>query len=100
MDAFVLKMKEYINNYPPNYEYDDINSLLESFGSYYLMCNPVENENIKDRFLSLEPIMKSLSRKRETKLFHTMLDICDEYEKQAFQEGIRVGAQLICELLD
>lgn len=99
MNQYVTHFKHYLETNPPNYEYEDIHSLLELFGSYYAMCNPVDTDEIKRHFESLEPILKSLSRKRERKLFHTMLDICQKYENAAFQEGVRVGAQLILELL-
>lgn len=98
MNPYVAQLKKYLSENPPNYEYEDIHSLLELVGSYYIMCNPIDNDAIRNMFRSLEPIMKSLSRKRENKLFHTMLDICEEYERISFLEGVRVGAQLVMEL--
>ena len=77
---------------------EDMNSLVEYFGRFYRMRKTIKPENIQARFQELEPIMKSLSRKRERRILHTVLELCEEYESAAFMEGIRVGAQLILEL--
>lgn len=100
MNQIVMQIKEYISDNPPNYEDKDPQSLMELFASYYMMCNPIENAVIREKFRSLEPIMKSLSRKKENKLFHVVSELCAEYETSAFQEGFRVGAQIIMELFE
>lgn len=98
MNPYVEQFKQFLKEDPPDYGYEEIHSLLELFGTYYLRCNPIEEENIRAQFCSLEPIVKSLSEKRKRRLFHIISDICTEYERLAFQEGVRAGAQLILEL--
>ena len=98
MSTSTEKFREYIERNPVNYEAEDMHSLVEYFGRFYRMRKPINPENIRDRFQELDPIMKSLSRKRERRLFDTVLELCEEYERAAFMEGLRVGAQLMLEL--
>lgn len=100
MHPYVTEFKNFFNENQPDYPYEDIHTLLELFGSYYIMCNPIESDEIKNQFYTLEPIIKSLSRRREHRLIHTIRDICEVYKRISFQEGIRVGAQLIMELYE
>ena len=98
MEVPAKKFAAYIAEHPLDLQNEDTQKLTEYFGNYYRMCHQTNQEEIRAKFRGLEPIMKSLSRRRENRLFHTMLDVCESCEKAAFFEGLRVGAQLIMEL--
>ena len=78
---------------------ETIPSLLDAFNSYYLMYCPVNDDAIREQLHSLDPVLKNLSGKRQRKLYRTVLALCTDYEKAAFQKGLQTGAQLILELL-
>ena len=98
MKTQAKRFAAYMEKHPLDLEDEDTQKLIEYFGNYYRMCHQTDREEVREKFRGIEPIMKSLSRRRENRLFHTMLDICESSEKAAFFEGLRVGAQLIMEL--
>lgn len=98
MNTYISKFRQYVAENSPDNEIERIGALLELLGVHYRARNPIDIEELRDRFCSLEPILKSLSKKRERRLLRIMVDACDEYQCAAFQEGIRVGAQLVMEL--
>lgn len=78
----------------------EVPSLITYFADYYRMCHPIENEKIRAGFGCIEPIIKSLSMKRQNRLFHVVSELCEACENQAFHDGFCVGARLVLELLD
>lgn len=95
MDSYITQMLEFVREHHENEEND---SLLERFVLCYRMDHPLGSEDIREKFRAVDPIMKSLSKKKEICLVHTMLEICEEREHFAFLEGIRIGAQLMIEM--
>lgn len=89
---------KYIEDNSNSWRNDAAASMLELFSNFYRMYNPIDADIIREQLESVDPILKSQSRKRENKLRRTMLNICEKCESEAFLEGFRVGAQLIIEL--
>lgn len=64
----------------------------------YTMHNPIDNERIRNRIDALHPVMDALTDELENTLFDVVSDLCGEYERMAFLEGLRTGARLAMEL--
>ena len=92
-------IKEYIEQNNAKCGADCAYSIMKYLSEYYSITNPINEDEIRDRCEPLEPILKSLSGKRERKILRMMRDVCQEYGQAAFLNGIRVGAQLIMELV-
>lgn len=77
--------------------HEDFDSLLEMLCRYYTEFYPAENESISEAYASILPLIQPLSHKRERRLLFIIGRRCQEHERAAFQEGVRVGAQLTME---
>lgn len=80
--------------------HEDFDSLLEMLCRYYTEFYPAGNESISEAYASILPLIQPLSHKRERRLLFIIGQLCQEHERAAFQEGIRVGAQLTMELAE
>ena len=78
----------------------DVNSILEFLWYCYTEYNPIHTQAIQEHFENLEPIMERLSFDDSTLLFSAVCALCVEYEKQAFLEGLHIGAHLHQELYE
>ena len=78
----------YDNTFP-----DDLPGLLWSSYSSFI---PVDDPCTKE----LEPILKRLSHKRSIVLLRIIRELRDQHEKETFCAGVRVGAQLVFELME
>lgn len=90
-------IRNYLTGYAPNYGDPDIHSLLEHLWRSYTDYDPINNEKIKNFFLSLEPIFEVLPPNDSDRLCDTVVSLCLEHERLAFLEGLRVGSQLMLE---
>ena len=92
------QLLEDIRNLSPDYGDPDIHSLLEFLGINYLLCNPVNPEELSQVISSLESVFSRLSHRNARLIRHTLSEIASIYTRKAFQHGILVGAHLILEL--
>lgn len=98
MNQYFVKLDSFLLSHPSNYGATDVNSILEFLWYCYMEYNPIHTQDIQNRFDELEPIIKALSFDDGTDLFNTVCSLCVEYEKQAFLEGLHLGAKLNKEL--
>lgn len=98
MNQYMESIKAYLAEREPNYGYYEAHSLLELLWCSYAQGNPVENEKIKMLFDELEPLFATLAMEDTDTLFSKISDICMEYERSSFLEGIHVGVRLAFEL--
>lgn len=85
-----------------NHNCDDVQDteLLELLWYHYTQLNPIESEAIEEKMASVQTTLKTLSHKREMALMRAVAEACVEYERSAFAEGVRVGGQLMLEMLN
>lgn len=94
------RLKGYLSGNQPNYGQENIHSILEMLWDSYTMYNPIDNEKIRDQIEALRPVMDVLSWEQENELFDVVSDLCGEYERTAFIEGVRTGVRLAVELME
>lgn len=100
MDSKRLALKDYLSAHQPNYGHENIHSMLEMLWDSYTMHNPIDNEKIRGQIEALRPIMDILSWEQKNDLFDVVSDLCGEYERTAFLEGLRAGVRLAVELME
>lgn len=98
MTAYTQQIKSYLNITPLPRESSQFDSLLKMLWYFYTLYYPVNCSTVEEKLQCLEPILKTLSRKRYRRLINTVANLCAKYEQAAFLEGIRVGAMLILEI--
>lgn len=100
MHLNVHDFKQYLAENPIQYPEAAVRSLLELFCDFYSAYHPIDGEKISLKLQSLEPILRTLSRKRKRKLYNVILALCKENADTAFIEGIHFGAQLLAEIYE
>lgn len=78
---------------------EDVDSILNHIASLYLTNHSPNDAQIRESTLGIEPILNTLSGKRQRKLQRVMRDLCQESQQKAFCDGISLGAKLAAELL-
>lgn len=73
-------------------------ALLEMIWRYYEWRDAENDAVIKEKFDMIQPYLKQLSPKRKRVIIARIGDLCAEYERAAFIEGVRVGCRLMLEL--
>ena len=99
MNQSIEKMKAYFAENPLKNENGNVTSLTEELFWYYMENNPLVNEKIRSLYNQSDSYFAHLSLKEIDAVFDTFSDLCLEQEKLAFQGGIRLGTQLMLELL-
>lgn len=92
------KMIAYFRDMPSNGDKEDLDAVLNWIWYCHTQCLTNDKESFEDLVEPLRPIIKTLSKKRQSVLFRKIALLCEKCERVAFLEGIRVGAQLILEL--
>ena len=82
MHSLISYFRNYCSLEQSERETDDVQNLISYFADYYRMCHPVESEQIRAGFGKIEPIMRSMSMKRQNRLFHIVSGLCEECESQ------------------
>ena len=73
-------------------------SLLDFIYQCYSEFHSFDNEQIRACLADLEHFHDALPIEESDQLFNLVADLCIEYERAAFTEGIHVGVQLMAEL--
>ena len=99
-------IKQYLSQHPANYE-PGIESLLEQIYFCYMDFNPVENSSVRKNYNGLLNLLHGLAlgqisctEETEEQLIDYVNAACSEYEREAFIEGMKVGARAILELME
>lgn len=96
MQKYTQVLLDYYKQNPPNY--GDADSILELLYWVYAECNPIDDQKIRDGFVHLRNQFPHLSLQEIDPILTTTSDLCLEYERLAFQEGLRLGVMLMQEL--
>ena len=100
MNRYIENLKSFLKDQTPNYGYDDTNSLLEMIYYFYTVNNPIDNGRIRCQFWELDQILSKLTLDENNKMFMLVSQLCTDYERQAFLEGIHVGLRLFQEICE
>lgn len=98
MHPYFERLRQELERNPPNYGYPEAESLLEMLYMWYVEWNPINSEQIRKDFFSLEPYWQGCTQRQMDEAFDIVSRLCAQHEQLAFLEGLRVGARLVLEL--
>ena len=98
MHPYIERLKEELDKDPPSYGYKDANSLLEMLYTWYVEWNPINSEEIRTGFLELEAVFCCCCEGKTDDVLDIITRLCQNHERVAFLEGLRVGVRLVQEL--
>ena len=91
MNPNIEKIKTHLTEITPD-------SVLEMLYGYYREWNIPEPEQVKACFAQLESILGKLPLREEDEVWYRVCDLCTEYQKMAFVDGVAIGVKLAAEL--
>ena len=97
VNEYVLALRKYVADNPPNYG-SDANSILEMLYSYYQECNNTDTDAVKAAFADLYQRMHGMQLREMDRIVDTVCTLCREHEKAGFVEGVKVGILLAREI--
>lgn len=100
MNQIIINLKKFLAEHPLNHATTDTDLLLDDLYWYYAENNPLINERICALSGSAEPYFAQLSMEDSNALFGLFCEQSAEQERLAFRGGVRVGMQLVLELLE
>ena len=98
MDSYIKNMKQYLCEQYMYCKGGETDSLLEQLWYFRAKNLPFDSEAVTERLDSLEPIINTLSQKRQRRLMRTIIELCEEHERIAYMEGICTSFRLLHEI--
>ena len=98
MKEFVEKLKQRVDENPPNY--GDTDSVLGILYECFNENNPYDNDEIKNDFNELYQQMNGMSLRDMDKVIYPVCKLCRDHEKAGFIEGIKIGIGIAEEVLE
>lgn len=93
------KLAKAINTYfekcPPNF--NNAKSILDAIFWIYMESTPANSETLRKDYAKLRDAWK-LPPQEYDEILYIISDLCTEYSRQAFQDGIRIGMLLMQEV--
>ena len=93
MNEYVVALRKYVAEKPPNYG-SDAHSILEMFFTYYHECNNTDTDAVKAAFEDLYQRMHGMPLREMDRIVDAVCVLCTEHEKAGFVEGVKVGLLL------
>lgn len=90
MNEYVVALKKYVAENPPNYG-SDAHSILEMLFTYYHECNNTDTDAVKAAFDDLYQRMHGMPLREMARIVDAVCSRCRAHEKTGFVEGIKVG---------
>ena len=98
MNPYIKLLNDTLSAHTPQYGYGSVHSLCEMLYMSYTELNPIDSEKIQTLIHALNPYFRNLSIHEESETFYLLMDLCAEFERLAFLEGMHVGSRLTAEL--
>lgn len=98
MHPYVERFREELEKNPPNYGYQNANSLLEMLYMWYAEWNPINSAQIRQDYFMLADCFSTGTEEKLDHALDIVTRLCQQHEQLAFLEGVRVGFRLGQEL--
>ena len=99
MNPYIHQVRAYIEQHPISCRYEDIHTISELLYECYTEVNPIETDEIRADFQKINRMISGLSVQDNDRIFALVCHLCTQQERSAFLEGLRVGMQLLIELV-
>jgi len=94
----IEQLNDYLTSHCSSLDLPDVQSMLDFIHYAYMDYNPIHTDKIRSYFQQLNPLLEQLSLEQNDTLFHYICSLCEEFEKEAFRDGLYTGVKLIGEL--
>ena len=98
MIPFMDVLKMHITNSPPSYGTWDAKSVLEMLYVAFSDYNRIAPEEAQHRFQELRFLLEQIPHMDADHAFDIVCDLCNDYERSGFMEGLKLGVHLADEL--
>jgi len=98
MDKLAGWLKAYIDTHPTGLGDNDCESVLDQLYQAYAESHESDPPEISNSFKELEDFLYTLPLDDNNAVFNLCCRLCSVYERKAFIDGLKYGAQLIQEL--
>ena len=98
MQSFAKALKAYTRNHPFEAGNGDSKTVLDQIYQAYAESHESDPPEISECFKELECFLESLPLDDNNAVFNLCCRLCSVYERKAFIDGLKYGAQLIQEL--
>lgn len=98
MKRYIKLLDTYLMENSPKTKCPDVESVLDMLYCCYNQQKGVDTAAVNHCFLVLDTIMKELSVVKASRVIELVCQLCGEYQKDAFKEGMLVGFYIYNEL--
>ena len=98
MDKIAQRLKAYIDTYPIDLGDSNCETVLDQLYQAYAESHESDPPEISNSFKELEDFLYTLPLDDNNAVFNLCCRLCSAYERKAFIDGLKYGAQLIQEL--
>lgn len=98
MDKIAQRLKAYIDTHPFDPGDSDCETVLDQLCQAYAETHESDPPEISNSFKELEDFLCTLPLDDNNAVFNLCCRLCSAYERKAFIDGLKYGAQLIQEL--
>lgn len=88
------RMIAYLTSYPIDFGYSDAETVTEFLYDAYCEARQEESVEIKELAKQLSPYLERMPRTENDAIFGIIIQLCIAHERNAFQEGFRLGLKL------
>ena len=100
MENYINAFNEYIAENHTTLKCPDVATLLDMLFCCYSQRNCLNTVTIRENFQQLDDILDILPLRQQDQVIDLTCDLCVEYQREAFREGVSVGFRLYKELLE
>ena len=91
---FISQLKAYVEEYTPNYQDGDAETLLEMLFNVYTELNGFDKQIIREDFNNLYTAMNGKNLREMDQIIYPVCTLCRDHEKAGFEEGVKIGIRL------
>ncbi len=99
MNPYQQVIQVFLTKNPQQLGCGDIDDVLGMLYCCYHQCRGDDKKAVKEKFDQLDAVLSKLSLSDNNRVFSVIVSLCQEYQKDAFREGLLVGLHLYRELL-
>lgn len=94
MKNYLQLLADHLSSQPMEFHDWNADSLLDFLFCCYTEDHPLDNKTIRRCYERMEPVFEGLPREDSNRLFQNIAELCIEYERVAFMEGLRIDVAL------
>ena len=92
------QFKDYLIAQNKIFNIEDCESVCELLYRFYMETCVEETQVVRDRYAAIHSHISHLTLHQQDDIWDRICDICTEYERAAFLQGLHLGAKLMLEL--